>query len=51
VDATPEESHVSSVQGLLSLQSMATLPAQTPLAQVSPDVQKLPSSQAAVLFV
>jgi hypothetical protein len=47
----PEESHVSSVQGLLSLQSTVRLPAHTPPAHVSFAVQKLPSSQDAVLFV
>jgi hypothetical protein len=47
----PDESQVSSVQGLLSLQSTVRLPAHTPLAHVSFAVQKLPSSQDAVLFV
>jgi hypothetical protein len=47
----PEESQVSSVQGLLSLQSTVRLPAHTPLAHVSFAVQKLPSSHVAVLFV
>jgi hypothetical protein len=40
----------SVVQGLLSLQTRA-VPLQAPVAQVSVDVQALPSSQAAALFV
>jgi hypothetical protein len=44
-------SQESSVQGLLSLQSVAAPPVHVPLAQVSPVVQALPSSQDTVLFV
>jgi hypothetical protein len=40
---------VSSVQGLLSLQTMA-VPAHAPPEHVSVDVQAFPSSQDAVLF-
>jgi len=40
----------SSVHGLLSLQSVAALPRQTPPLQTSTVVQALPSSQLAVLF-
>jgi hypothetical protein len=43
--------HASSVQGLSSLQSGATLPTQTPPAHTSTVVQALSSSQGAVLFV
>ena len=43
--------HVSSVQGLPSLQTVPVPGWQLPPPQVSPDVQGLPSSQAAVLLV
>ena len=45
----PAGVQLSSVQGLLSLQSKAA-PEQLPPLQTSPIVQALPSSQAAVLF-
>jgi hypothetical protein len=43
--------HESSVQGLLSLQTVAAPGVQEPAAHRSPAVQAFPSSQAAVLFV